>query len=250
MGVEVRFSYKRVNCAMWLAFTLSSISCIVMFYEVMGSVSLELKIANALFFINYSFISIYLSASASVLVCIYDISKTCNEHFQKLHNDRKFSKTRNFSRIFMKTSDLCCSFSNVYALSNLNFAFASFLFVSIENYCIFAFFKTPNLLNFKLIVNVSLWVVSLSIYSVTLMTFSELINRQGHRTMHILEQISPSECSDKEFKRISIFIQQISHDTLGIYCGVFKLNMNFLFDFFVSIFSITLMFFQLYGMNK
>lgn len=253
MDVRVQFTYKRANYALWVAYLLTTFCNIFMFYEVTDQVQQMKAIENTLFFINFSIISVYLAASISILVCIYDITKSLNENVLKLFEGEKFRKIdviKNLSKVFTKITDLCDKYSRSFSMLNLNFAFSTFLFTSVENYCLFAFFKTPNILNFKLLVFAGLWVASFSIYFVAMMIVSELINRQGDKTLKILEKISPTQLSAKEFRRISIFIQQISHETLEIYCGAFKLNLNFLFEFFVSVFSITLMFFQFYGMNK
>lgn len=236
-----------------MSYILTTVCSTIMFYEVEEDLSLEKKITNTLFFIFFALTQEYWVAITSVQVCIYDISKSLNTCFSELifnSETKNLKKLRTISRCFTQICSLCKKFSIVFSYVNANTSLAAFIFIGVENYCVFSFFKTPNMKTFNMLLFSSLWAISLSIYFTGLMIYSELINQQCDETLHILQRISPRKYQDKDYKRVSIFIQQLSHSSYEITCGSFKLNRNFLFDFFVSIFSISLVFFQLYGMNK
>lgn len=239
---------------MWISYCLSTVSTAFMFRKVSNDLSIEMKITILIFFVNFGMIFYAMSITICVLICIYDVAKSLNEVLQKSvanPTNEKLSRTvTKISRIFVKVCSLCQQFSGCFRFVNVVISLLCFSYFGLENYCVFSLLKNPNLESVNVFVLASLWTFTFTIQFLPLILYSELINREGRRTGNIICEISPLCCSKSASKRISAFIHQLSHLSYGISSGTFKLDMSFLFDYFVSIFSISLVFFQLYGMNR
>lgn len=196
---------------------------------------------------------IFLNASMSLLSAIY---KIINSSHQKLEDIRKNSKhelqqnLKIFSKIHMKICEICQNFCEYFVLIHLYLLFSAFSSLTIQNYTIFAFFKEPNLENFLIIPFGFLWVVMMTNYMAAFVTISCFIHWRACIIQNVLSEICNLKLTRNEYKRIFILQQQISHQNILVTCGVFKIDMHFLFDFSAYLFSISIMLFQLYGFNK
>lgn len=238
---------------MWISYCLATVSTTFMFRKVANDLSTKMKVTSLIFFVNFALITYAMSTTICVLICIYDVARSLNEVLRKsvANPNENLSKTvKKVSRIFIKVYSLCQQFSSCFRFINVIISLLCFTFFGLENYCIFSLVKSPNLESFNVFILASLWAFTFTIHFLPLMVYSELINSEGNRTGNIICKISPRYCNDRDSKRISAFIHQSSHLSYGISCGSFKLNMSFLFDYFVSIFSMSLVFFQLYGMHR
>lgn len=188
-----------------------------------------------------------------ILTCLYSQMRTFNDFLSKV-----FVKPRNITNVqcVIRTSILHDSFcdcsdaiSTFYTLTILTF-FLGFLYFNIVFlFVIFALFQdfSTKLLYFSL--SGIFWIFFYSPCIIWITTLSSWIEKEGLRTLNLLQLMIRDERKSKDVKRLAILVQQVTHRSPKIYCGMMDLNWKFFFTMLGAIFSFWIIIIQFYDVT-
>lgn len=213
-----------------------------------GKFNLEVEI---FFFMSILWMMLSCVTLMMILTCTYFQMKNFNNFLSELisHPQKKINV-----KIVIKTSilhdSLCdCSeaISTFYTLTILTILLGFLYFDIIFCFAIFILFKKfSNELFFFTLAGV-LWIFYYSPSVVYITTFSSWIEKEGLRTGNLIQTLA---INDNHSKRMWIMMQQMTHRSPKISCGMFDVNWKSFFGMLCAIFSFWIIMIQFYDVTN
>lgn len=205
------------------------------------------------------FLSVLLMMLCSVtlmmtLTCAYFQLKTFNNFLSKLIADpRKKSNIQ----IIIRTSilhdsicDCCEAISRFYNLLIMIFFFEFVFFNIFFFYLVYSLFKVYTLELFYFTLTGVLWISHYApcIFWVTM--FSSWIESEGLKTGNHIQMLANVEKNLETLKKLTSLMQQVTHRSPKISCGMFDVNWKSFFGMLGAIFSFWIIMIQFYDVTN
>lgn len=154
------------------------------------------------------------------------------------------------ANIFDTVCDIFDAISKFYLLNILGFL-VGFTYFNI--FFVFGIFLNFKLRTWKMIyfsATSVCWLFYFSPLVIYITIIASRIETEGRRTVNIMHELINVQGQTKDLKILNILVQQASHRSPRISCGLFYLNWKFFFSMLGGIFSFSIILIQFYDVAK
>jgi hypothetical protein len=149
-----------------------------------------------------------------------------------------------------KLCDVFEAIATFYSLNIVGFVIGFAYFATFSSYTLFVFFKTPSYQLLYFLFLSLLWVSNYAPFVLWFILYSSLIEKQGLKTVELIQVLVNTEKNRKNLKFLKIINQQVFHRRPKISLKMFDMNWKFLFKIASSIFSFSIILVQFYDVAK
>lgn len=245
-----------------LLIALIQVASFLIIYLMMDKIFSLIDIGDSLVAENQIFFSIsvysnmiFSLALMMTLSCAYQQLVSLNKFLSKLSTDQNQMLNKlllnRVAIIFDKMCDILDGTSKFYLFSLLGFMLGFAYFNMFFIYLLFLNIKLASREILYFSASSTLWMFYFSPGVIILTTLASWIEREGRKTVNIMQQlINCDNNNTRDLKSLHLLIQQTSHRSSRISCGLFLLNWKFFFSMLGAIFSFSIILIQFYDVKK